>query len=280
MKTKELIKLLQKEDPSGEAECCVGNADVYYIESLPAYYDGCQQVLVRDPNNKYYNVIGAKFISQGTKIDIRTLSISDAIFNNVDLPIEYDADYSKRHYEKWVEEQRKQAIDIKNDVERGTFTEYCKKRFAKEDEMFDYTEIEPAAIKFYDENMTYKDAMPEELKNKKKKDKKGNTYYPSWRDRRFEQWDSEITMEVIDGKISFKKEKKPEIVKSKNIRSTLSEEYAIASGFIALLCFCIFATTGNLILLIPTVISAILSFLQFRYIYNQSTNRKNLVNQD
>jgi len=40
VKTKDLIAQLQREDPSGELECCVGNEDIYLVERLPSYYDG------------------------------------------------------------------------------------------------------------------------------------------------------------------------------------------------------------------------------------------------
>lgn len=28
-----------KADPSGEAECCIGNNDIHYVDICPAYYD-------------------------------------------------------------------------------------------------------------------------------------------------------------------------------------------------------------------------------------------------
>ncbi len=52
MKTKELIRQLQREDPSGELECCVDNSDIFFVEHLPAYYDGCLEVLVRDKSSE------------------------------------------------------------------------------------------------------------------------------------------------------------------------------------------------------------------------------------
>jgi hypothetical protein len=76
MKTKELIRLLQEQDPSGELECCVYNVDIHCVECLPAFYDGSLQVLKRDHSkNPYYNVIGAAYVDQGHKIVIKPLSI-------------------------------------------------------------------------------------------------------------------------------------------------------------------------------------------------------------
>ena len=48
MKSKELIRLLQEEDPSGEVEVCVQNFDILGIHTEPAYWDGSLQVLMRD----------------------------------------------------------------------------------------------------------------------------------------------------------------------------------------------------------------------------------------
>lgn len=277
MKTKEVIKLLQEEDPSGELECCVGNADIYYIETLPCYYDGCQQVLIRDPNNKYYNVIGAKFIGHGTKINIRTLSISDAIFNDENLPVEYDADYSKRHYEKWVDRQKEQAKEIKEDVEKRTFIEYCKNRFSKEDEMFDFSDIEESAGKFYDEQMSYKDKMPDDIKNLKIKTDYGFCY-GSHNDKRFAQWDREITMELIDGKITLKKEKKPEIFKNNlftnNNKIKKPIDYILYCSIFSSLFLIVTAISGNLYFLSPAIL------LLLVLLYKVNVNLKNQANSD
>ena len=36
MKSKELIQLLQEEDPTGEVEVCVNNVDIYFLSTEPA----------------------------------------------------------------------------------------------------------------------------------------------------------------------------------------------------------------------------------------------------
>lgn len=50
MKTKDLIKLLMEEDPTGEIECCIDNQDIEEISWESAYYDGCLQIVKRDEN--------------------------------------------------------------------------------------------------------------------------------------------------------------------------------------------------------------------------------------
>jgi hypothetical protein len=109
MKTKELIRQLQEEDPTGEEEVCVHNEPIFFLENLPAYYDGLLQVLIRDEKNKFYNVIGAELRGEGRKVKIHLHSIEDAIFENPDLPVTIvGTNYGyKSRVEKWREEARK-----------------------------------------------------------------------------------------------------------------------------------------------------------------------------
>lgn len=110
MKTKELIALLQEADPTGELPVCVGNVSPYFVDVQPGYYDGCLQLLVEDPALKpYYSVVGGKICSGGMKVKIVTMDLDSAIFDNPDLPVEYDSPYAERHYKKAVEAWREQA---------------------------------------------------------------------------------------------------------------------------------------------------------------------------
>lgn len=114
MKTKTLIRLLNKADPTGEQEVCVGNVDILDVWSEPAYYDGALQVLIRDENKPDFNVIGAKYVRSGTKINIITYGIMDAIYDNSEIPVDFvDCnDYYKEKVEKWREEARKLDLEI------------------------------------------------------------------------------------------------------------------------------------------------------------------------
>lgn len=107
MKTKDLITLLKKFDPSGDLECCVDNHDILSVETLPAYYDGSLEVLIRDPKNKYYNIVGAKIVRTGDKVKIRTHSIEDAIYQNPDLSVEYTL-----RDENWIQRVRQEAREL------------------------------------------------------------------------------------------------------------------------------------------------------------------------
>ena len=95
MKTKKLIELLQEADPTGEEECCVGNTDIHFVGVEPAYYDGRLQVLERDESNEYYNITGGQYRMSGSKVVIHELSITDAVWNDPDLPVEFDYEPSE-----------------------------------------------------------------------------------------------------------------------------------------------------------------------------------------
>lgn len=213
MKTKDLIKLLQEADPSGENEVCVGNADIHFVGPEPAYYDGCLQVLKRDPARApYYDVCGAKYVGDGTKIVIHTLSISSAIFNDEDLPVEFDnmTEQQLEWYKKSVESRRAETRQIHDEVEGESFVQHMKQRFQyQEGEDFRRQEVEEAAKAFYDENLSYLDEMPEDIKHEKEQQTisgKEYTITPSWRDRRWKQWRREIAADFEDGKLVLKKE--------------------------------------------------------------------------
>lgn len=114
MKTKDLIRRLQEADPSGELECCVGNNDILFVSTEASFYDGCLQVFERDKSQEpFYNVVGLKYVSEGTKVSIHTLSVEDVILNDPDVKISFDSEYSQQHYADGVEKIRqsvKEAI--------------------------------------------------------------------------------------------------------------------------------------------------------------------------
>jgi hypothetical protein len=183
MKTKDLIALLQEADPTGEEECCIGNTDIYFVERLPAYWDGPLQVLKKNPDTEYYSIIGAEYRRSGTKIDIKTFSINDAIFNDENLPVTYDSENAEKYCCDRVEKYRKEAVEIKNDIERGHFIEYVGKKYKEHSGEYDLGLV---AKWYYDNNWNYKTPLPEDL------DK-----CISINDRREIQWDRGITWEQL-----------------------------------------------------------------------------------
>ncbi len=209
MKTKELIRQLQEADPSGELECCLGNADIHFVDVEPAYWDGCLQVLVRDPAKApYYDIVGAKYTTKGNKVVIRPLSIRDAVFEDEDLPVEFDVGEGwEERYKEAVQKYREETRRVNQDVEKGFFIEYMVRRFAEQySEEYSEDEVKNAAIKFYDENLTYKDPLPESFKVPMK-DKSGKEYmaWASVCDRRKLQWNRDIAIDFEGSQIVLRK---------------------------------------------------------------------------
>lgn len=164
MKTKELIRRLQEEDPSGEIEVCVGNVDIHFVERMPAYYDGSLQVLKRDENNKYYNIVGGKYVRNGEKVSIHILSITDAISNACSVDRKFDVDYSQLSEQSAKSTQKAHAdliewhrkLDIEH--EQGYFLKWAKQEAAKLTE--DTEDIDDIAHAFFAKNVSPTDPLP------------------------------------------------------------------------------------------------------------------------
>lgn len=193
MKTKEMIRQLQKADPSGEEEVCVGNSDIHFVELLPAYYDGKLQVLVRDEKTKFYNIVGAKILSSGSKVKIHTLSIKDAIWNNHDLPIDYSdlSEENAARYQQYYDKIREEARDVDYKLELENFTEWVKDKLHEISN--DTEDYEHLAKKFFDANLSAKDPFPPGLPTVGD----GSSYV----ERRKKQWD--LQLKIVRGEESF-----------------------------------------------------------------------------
>ncbi len=165
MKTKELIKRLQEEDPSGEIEVCVGNVDIHFVERMPAYYDGSLQVLIRDYNTKYYNIIGGKYVREGQKVKIHIMSITDAISNACSVGKSFNVDYSQLSEERAKNTQKAHADLIewhrKMDIEheKEYFCRWAKQEATKLTE--DTEDVDDIAFTFFEKNVSPADPLPE-----------------------------------------------------------------------------------------------------------------------
>lgn len=107
--TGDLIAMLRDADPDGTTPVCVGNRDVYFVRSLPAYYDGTLQQLVHDEakRGKQWSIIGARLIRSGRKINIVAMSIADVMIDMPDLPVESCDDFARENVERW----RREALE-------------------------------------------------------------------------------------------------------------------------------------------------------------------------
>lgn len=114
MKTKRLIELLQEADPTGNLEVCVNKQDIFNVSQCPHYYDGCQEILIRDKKlEPYYDVVGGKYLEKGNGVVIEVLSLKEAISCNPDMEIKYNK-YTKK-YKKDHNKWRKKIKEILNE---------------------------------------------------------------------------------------------------------------------------------------------------------------------
>jgi len=75
MKTKELIKELNKLDPEGNCEINFGGAITYLIR-IPWYYDGKCSILIKDDEGKIIGIRQAT-AEDGDKINVHTTTVDD-----------------------------------------------------------------------------------------------------------------------------------------------------------------------------------------------------------
>lgn len=184
MKTKEVIRRLQEADPSGELEVSVGNLDIFYIDVLPAYYDGRQQVLTRDESCPYYNVVGARYRSSGEKVVIHTLSIDSAVWEDPELPIDYSdlSEQSREAYKKADDKARQDALECKNRIEWEYFLKHVKGRAGELSG--DQDGLEEKAKEFFDKHLSHKDSIPADIP----------IVGESYCSRRDKQWGREVSV--------------------------------------------------------------------------------------
>jgi hypothetical protein len=190
MKTKELIRRLQQEDPSGEEEVCVDNIDIFFVSREPAYYDGSSQVLIRDETNPFYNIIGAKYKREGVKIQIHLHSIHDAISENYNLPIDYSelSEEKANAVRKAHEEYRTWLTNLDTELERNCFVSWAKDRATKLTE--DIEDIKNLAELFFEkQSLTRQSPLPTGGVPL------GESYYST----RHMQWDEQFEVVLVDG---------------------------------------------------------------------------------
>jgi hypothetical protein len=111
MKGKQLIKLLQEMDPTGEIEVCIGNEAISHLDGMPAYYDGRLQMIETDKDGC---AVSATYVSGGEKIKIITHDIEDEIWEDINFPVYFDQDISGYQHEK-VEEMRERAREYRRE---------------------------------------------------------------------------------------------------------------------------------------------------------------------
>jgi hypothetical protein len=187
VKVKELIRLLQEEDP--ESEACVHNADIESVYATQAYWDGRLQVLERDAEGY---VVGGKYTSKGWKVNICPSSITEQIWGDPDFKVDYsELGGSAERYIESDNKTRQASRDVIRKVAMEGFYRWAKK---KAEEIRDGDgDIRYSADKFWEENLHVDDPLPE-LPKGKRTDSSGKEYefWPSVCDRQEHGWNQTI----------------------------------------------------------------------------------------
>jgi hypothetical protein len=206
MKSKKLIELLQSLDPTGEVEVSVNNADILYVESLPAYYDGSLQVLIRDESKKpYYDIVGAKYVRTGGKIVIHPMSITDLLWDDPDASVDYSqlSGWSLEKCTETNEKTRQASLDVEIKVDMDAFFKWVKKKTSNIYVGNGVADCLHEANRFYTNHLNPKDPvkdLPATI------DKDGNKWCASWSEQREAMWDDTIDIKWEGEWVITKKE--------------------------------------------------------------------------
>ena len=117
MTTQKLIEELKKADPGGTAEVVVNNAPIYFVENLPAYWDGHMQVLKQDLSNQFYNIRGVKITGKGQKVRLNIMNIEDIISEDPEAEIDLSEldGFQLKSWEAIIDRYREDSRESRND---------------------------------------------------------------------------------------------------------------------------------------------------------------------
>ena len=191
MKTKDLIKALQEEDPSGEMECVVGNHSVVGVWTDPAYWDGCMQVVERDPATQRYK---ARITSSGHKVVLWVMGAIDVIENYPEAEVKIEVGNAEKQadYEKMIENARRTIRKIERDVELSLFQGHVLKVLKEEGFEYEEENVKAAAEAFFcSAHISRNDPIPQDILEHRTTTYSGGKAYetiPSYASMRSEQW--------------------------------------------------------------------------------------------
>lgn len=115
MKTKDFIKMLQEEDPTGEGYVRVSGGAIYCVESKPGYWDGKYEYY--DKETRTLHISASEY-----KIDVHTISANDIVWEeegnmeNIRKRLKPDFEVyldKEKDYENFWNNIEKEAIEVK-----------------------------------------------------------------------------------------------------------------------------------------------------------------------
>jgi hypothetical protein len=109
----ELIEELQKLDPDGTTEVTIHSQPIWYIDRLPAYYDGRLLLLHRD---HMYQIISAEYTGKGAKIVLGQFDLKDFLEDFPEFTVHSDTQWYLDRVEKWREAGRKLLAQENDDI--------------------------------------------------------------------------------------------------------------------------------------------------------------------
>ena len=149
MKSKDLIKQLQKIDPNGEAEVVVDGDPIYFAEHLEGYWDGWYEVLIQDHSRTDYNIKGTKFTREGSKVRLHIMDYEAVLLSDPDAKMEIhksmDA-HSRKFLKKQIAEKRAEMKKIHTDVDEWDKERKDKEPKEPETRLIHESENEPCFI--------------------------------------------------------------------------------------------------------------------------------------
>lgn len=120
MKTKELIEILNKEDPDGESEVVVGSSPILTAMKQPGFYDGCFWKVETDKGP--FDLTSISLNSNSSKVVLWSEDIFELLFtaaeknNMTDIEeilnlIKFDSPYSKNYFARFFEDGFRKEIE-------------------------------------------------------------------------------------------------------------------------------------------------------------------------
>jgi hypothetical protein len=195
MKTKDLIKKLQEEDPTGEEHVVVDNLDISFISKEPAYYDGAAQMIIRDEKR---HAISGKYLRNGHKIQIHTIDFNTLLWDHKDFTMDYselDPERQKSYRENH-DKVRDAAKNFDYQMAVKDFEDWFVEKASKLVDAYD--DMRGAAKAFFDANLTPYDKIPADIP----------IIGESYVSRRKIQWDREIDVSYSENGFCIKKKEK------------------------------------------------------------------------